>query len=484
MIHKLISRLDSGTLELLKHGKNYITVSMMTKGLSIISIPIMTRLLVPSDYGILAIFGTLVSILGIIFGFGIRGAVSRYYYEKTDDFGSFITTNTIFVWCAGIIISIVLFFNISIIAEVMNIPNILVVFAILLSFISASYSLTSAYLEASKQSLLLSRISIVQVVLILIFTIIVTLMLKEDRYLGSVYVQTIFSFFFFLFSLYMLKKIGELNVQIKHLQYSLVFGLPIVLHLSSGFIMNSADQIMINKMLGSHETGLYTFAYKVAMLFQMLSMGLNQAWLPIFYEKLREDKYEEIDVIVKKLAYIVFGGALLIVLFAPLLIIILAPKSYAVALSLVPIIVGGFMFEFFYNTYAKYAFYAKKTSMFVLVTIVTGLVNIGLNYLFIPKFGYTAAAWTTLITYALFFLLHYMNVIYNIKFFRVVPLKIVLFPGIFSASLIMISILANTYVKSPMGLYAIYFCLIAIYLVPIFIKKRKKSKAKEVNEIS
>lgn len=484
MLNKLIGRLDGATLELLKHGKNYLTASIMTKGLSIISIPIMTRLLTPSDYGILAVFSVLVSILGIIFGFGIQGAVSRYYYEKVNDFGSFFSTNTLFVWIAGIMLSIVALLNATFISNLMNISSFLVILAICIALLSAPYSLISAYFQATKQSMLLSRISIVRTSLVLFFTIFVTLRLKEDLYLGSVYVQTIFSFFFFLFSIYMVRKIGDLNFHIKHLKYSLVFGLPIVLHLLSTFMMNSFDQIMINKMLGSHEAGLYTFAYKVAMLFQMVSMGLNQAWVPIFYEKMRDKKYEEIKITVEKLSYIVFGIALLIVLFAPLLIIILAPKSYAVALPLVPIIVGGFMFQFLYTTYAKYAFYTKKTLIFVVITITAGFVNIVLNYLLIPIYGYAAAAWTTLITYALFFLLHYMNVLYNIKPSQLVPLKTVLVSGIFSASLIVISILTNTYVKSSVGLYSIYFCLIIIYLMPIFIKKRQKLKENKFNEIN
>ncbi len=482
MLNKLIGKFDEGTLELLKHGKNYVSASMLTKGLSIISIPIMTRLLEPSDYGILAVFGTLVAILGIIFGFGIRGAVSRYYYEKTEDFGSFFSTNILFVWVAGIVLSIVAYVNVPAISNLMNIPDNLVVFAIFIAWISTSYALVTAYFQASKQSLLLSRISIAQAVIALILIISITLILKEDLYLGSVYVQTMFASFFFLFSLYIIKKIGTFDFQIKHLKYSLIFGLPLVLHLLSATILNSIDQVMINKMVGSHEAGVYSFAYKVGMLFQMVIVGLNQAWGPIFFEKLRDDKHSDLNVIAKKYAYMVFGVALIVVMFAPLLITILAPKSYAAALPLVPIIIGGFMFQFLYFMYGGYAFNVKKTSIFVFVTIIVGLVNIGLNYWLIPKFGYVASAWTTLISYALFFLLHYINAIYNIKPPQSIPLKTVILPGIFSAILIIIASFSNTYIKSSFSLYAIYFSLIVIYVLPLLRKKRKIFKHEKGSE--
>jgi len=473
MLNNIKQKLDGGTLELLSHGKNYVTASTMTSGLGLISIPIMTRLLSPSDYGILSIFSTLAAILGIIFGLGIRGAVSRYYYEKIDDFGSFITTNTLFVMGIGILLSIVVFLNRIFISDLMNIPVSLVILAIFIAWMSSPYGLVGAFLQASKQSLLLSRISIVSAVFTLILTVITTVSLSENLYLGSVYSLLTFSCMFFIFSIYMISKIGTWSFNTKHLKYSLVFGLPIIVHLLSGLILNSFDQIMINKMIGSHETGLYSFAYKVGMLFQMVIIGLNQAWIPIFYEKLRDAKYKEIEDTAKKFTYLVSGAALLITMLGPLLIIILAPETYSEALSLVPVIIVGFLFQYFYFMYINYAFYAKKTSMIAIITLIAGLINIGLNYWLIPIFGYAAAAWTTLATYALFFFMQYINVSYSIKEIKKIPLKIVVLPCLFSMGLIMISTAISTYIHQPIVLILLQCSLVMIYLIPTF--KRMKT---------
>lgn len=472
MLNNIKQKLDGGTLELLKHGKNYVSASVMTKGLSLISIPVMTRLLSPSDYGLLAVFGSLVGILGIIFGFGFRGAVSRYYYERTDDFSSFFTTNVLFVMCAGIFLGIAVYLNRIFISDLMNIPVSLVLFAVFIAWISSSYTLVSAYLQASKQSLLLSRISVVNAVLSLILTIGITLLLKENLYLGSVYSSLIFSFIFFFFSMYMILKIGTWSFHIKHLKYSLVFGLPIIVHLLSGLILNSFDQIMINKMVGSYETGIYSFAYKVGMLFQMVIMGLNQAWVPIFYEKLRDDKYEEIEETAQKFSYLVAGAALLITMLGPLLITVLAPESYSAALSLVPVIIVGFIFQYFYFMYINYAFYAKKTSMIATITLSAGLINIGLNYWMIPIFGYAVAAWTTLITYALFFLMQYVNVSYNIKGIQKIPLKVVVSPGLLAIILILVSTTISTYIDHLFILFIAQSSLIIVYLIPMLKRIR------------
>jgi O-antigen/teichoic acid export membrane protein len=74
------------------------------------------------------------------------------------------------------------------------------------------------------------------------------------------------------------------------------------------------------------------------------------------------------------------------------------------------------MFFFYYTMYVNYAFYEKKTYLISIFTIIAGGINIGLNYLWIPQYGYSAAAWTTLVSYLILFLLHYLNVRFIIKF--------------------------------------------------------------------
>ena len=91
----LKERIDSDFFEFLLHAKNYVTANIFMKGLAFISIPIFTRLLVPADYGVLAIFFSFVGFFSIISGLGIRGSITRYYYEETDDFDSFLGSNLV-----------------------------------------------------------------------------------------------------------------------------------------------------------------------------------------------------------------------------------------------------------------------------------------------------------------------------------------------------------------------------------------------------
>ena len=87
--NKIKNRFGSDFFELIKHGKNYISADLFTKGLAFISIPIFTRLLVPEEYGILAIFLLFIAVFTIISGLSVRRTMTRYYYEKSNDFNEY-----------------------------------------------------------------------------------------------------------------------------------------------------------------------------------------------------------------------------------------------------------------------------------------------------------------------------------------------------------------------------------------------------------
>ena len=77
----------------LKHTWNYLSSQIATQGLAFISIPIFTRLLTPSEYGILNIFTSYTEMFVSLLTFNIYIGIGRYFFEKDkEDFNSFFTT--------------------------------------------------------------------------------------------------------------------------------------------------------------------------------------------------------------------------------------------------------------------------------------------------------------------------------------------------------------------------------------------------------
>ena len=97
-------------------------------------------------------------------------------------------------------------------------------------------------------------------------------------------------------------------------------------------------------------------------------------------------------------------------LVAPELLLIMGGKEYLETKYLIPPVMVGYVFQFVYSLYVNIEFYHKKQKNIAFGTMIACVINIILNYLLIPKFGYIAAAYTTLIGYISLYVIHYIFV--------------------------------------------------------------------------
>jgi O-antigen/teichoic acid export membrane protein len=462
----------------LNHSKNYVTAELFSKGLIFLSIPIFTRLLIPEDYGVLAILTSFIAVFSVVYGLGIRGSVTRYYYEKTDDFDSFYGSNILLIILWGTTLSFLLLAANNYLVKFFKIPLPVIIIGIFVVFFTAVFQLYQAYLIAAKKSKKLAKFTVTKAFLIITIGVILTLLIKENRYYGKAVAQLIVALAFFIVSIYAILKISKVNFKKKHIKYSLLFGLPIVAHLISHYILKSFDQIIINQLLGKKATGLYSLAYNVGMIQNVISMGMLRAWSPVFYEKLNEKKYKEVNNLASKYSKIVFFVALLLILFSRELIMIMADKQYHAALNVVPIIIVAYTFVFLYTMYVNFAFYHKKTYLIALFTMIAGIINIGLNYLLIPRYGYQVAAWTTLLSYACLFIMHYFNVKYIIKSEWMTNLKVFIPGFLWLLFAIIIFYLIVKHINNNWILFIFKFFLLSSIGFKFFGKSFRKMKGK------
>jgi len=113
----------------------------------------------------------------------------------------------------------------------------------------------------------------------------------------------------------------------------------------------------------------------------------------------------------------------------------------------VPIIVIGYVGVFLYTLYGNYSFYRKKTGLISLATLFAGGINIGLNYWLIPIYGYVAAAYTTLVSYFLLFLFHFLNVKYILKEKDIISIGRILSNFGWIILAVLVFVFANSYIN-------------------------------------
>lgn len=279
---------------------------------------------------------------------------------------------------------------------------------------------------AKKESKRVAILTIIRRTLNIIIAVFLIIQLDSEKFYGHAFATLISIIVLGSYSVYHLFQILKISLNKFHLVYALSFSLPIVLHLLSGYILGHFDQIIINQLVGKLETGLYSIAYAVGSVMSFIIGAIGRAWSPEFYGKLNDKKYNDIENLVSKTSKLIYISAMGMILFVQEIFIVMADIKYHEAINIVPIIVVSFVFVFMYQQYVNYAFYHKKTKLIAVFTIIAGGINIGLNYWLIPIWGYKVAAWTTLISYACLFGLHYINVKYIIKPEWILGLKVLL----------------------------------------------------------
>jgi O-antigen/teichoic acid export membrane protein len=230
-----------------------------------------------------------------------------------------------------------------------------------------------------------------------------------ERYFGSILSILLIFSILTIYGLRYLIKESKFKVKWKHIKYSLLFGIPLIPHSLGGYLLSYFDRIIIGQLTTLSNAGIYTVGYSVGMVLLIIISAIMTAWSPSFFALMKDKKYEKIQSLAKKTTKMVLFFALPIILFSEEFILLAIAKSYHESLLVVTPIVIGYVFFFFYSIYMLYSEYKKKTLFISINTVISVVVNIGLNYWLIPIFGYTAAAYTTAFSYILLFTLHYIT---------------------------------------------------------------------------
>ena len=109
--------------------------------------------------------------------------------------------------------------------------------------------------------------------------------------MGRIYSQLVITFIFSILLIAYLIKRSKFNFEKKHLIYSLKYGIPLIPHALSGFILAQFDRIIINNLCGNYQAGLYSFAYNIGMIMNVIVLAMNKSWVPIFYKKYAKIKF-------------------------------------------------------------------------------------------------------------------------------------------------------------------------------------------------
>ncbi|MGI5089141.1 oligosaccharide flippase family protein [Treponema sp. OMZ 305] len=390
--------------------------SFVLQGISFFTAPIFTRLLSPSDYGIVAVYTAWQGLFMLFIGLQTYGSIAnaRITYEKNtiDMYLSAIMTLSFLSFACVLSICIIWVRPLS------RILGIQQGFVILLPIHSFCVFIVNFYTtkwmqfkDVEKNAIFGVLIAVVSVCLSLIFIY----FFQEEKYRGKIYgaaIPQILSACIFLVFLY---RNGRCFYNKDYWQYCLKLTLPLILHGAGGLILSQSDRIMLKKFVGEESVGIYSVGYSLALIISSIWGALNTSWVPFYYEYKKDNNR---NLILEKAGrYMTLFSVLTMgfLLLAPEVYKIMAPSAYWKGIRLIPLIVLAYYFNFLYAFPANHEFFYQKTIYISLGTLVAAGINIGLNFLLIPIYGDMGAAIATVVSFVFLFLFHDIIARYVIK---------------------------------------------------------------------
>ncbi len=388
--------------------------NVLQRVIPILILPVLARFLTPADFGLMAIFASVVSIVTPFVGLNAPFSIRRRYFEaneEKDDFPAYVAN------CLGILLLGT--FLTSLVALALG-PSVQA-----LTGLPRAWTLAAVPLGAA-QVLLTILLTIWQVRhqagryaglqvsraagntgLTLWF--VVGLGLGWEGALTATLTTT--GLFAVAAGVPGLRRWVNFRYDAALARHAARYGSGLIPHTLGMLAIMSTDRFFVSHYAGNSETGLYWLGYQFGFAVAIVADSFNRAFSPWLFESLsKNDPALDRRAVRMTYGYFVSIGlfAALVIAVAPFIVTSVLPREYAGAGDFVWWITVGFALNGMYRVVAGYVFYVGRTSVLSAITGFSAVANFGLNYWLVPRFGAIGAAQATAAVFLLSFVLTWL----------------------------------------------------------------------------
>ncbi|MCG6167610.1 oligosaccharide flippase family protein [Leptospira sp. FAT2] len=406
-----IRSLEFGFSEILLHYRNYLFGAGSIAIIKFISIPVYTTYLTPDQFGYFSLLESYSQLLIITMTLNLHASIGRFSYDERADYKIFY--GSVIVGCSVILFicsTSFLYFEKEI-GKYLKLPVGLIRFIPLIVFFGVVQSFFVQTLQPQKKSGIISIALLILHLLTFIFSFFLLVLVQWDNapYYALAFGQVFAFFIASIFFIYSIRESIVFRFRIQLFREAVFYSFPLLFYTLSGTVINQIDRVMINHYQGPFETGLYSAASDLGMFMGTFQALINSAWYPFYFEYMKNADYISHDRDVRFNFAIIAFSATAFIFFSKEFFSLLTHSNYHVAHTVIPIVILSYVFHFLFYVYGgRNIDYLKKTIYLSVIVFIAALINIILNFLWIPSFGYVAAAYSTLISYILMMVMAYI----------------------------------------------------------------------------
>ncbi len=386
--------------------------SILPKFLNFLLVRLHTSVFLPAEYGVISYLYSYVSFINVIFMFGMETAYFRFATKPGAD------ENKIFNLAQTVVLSISLGLSIFIIAFADPIANLLdikgksnfIIWIVVILFIDSAVAIPFARLRLQKKPLKFALGRILNI-LILVGLNVYFLKFAYDASIGVAFVfianlaANMFYLFFFFKTLISWRPAYEKEISSSMFSY----GYPIMLTGLAGMTNENFSRLTLKWWLPENfypgktsefALGVFSACYKFSMIMNLVVIAFRYAAEPFFFSNASDKNSPQLFAKVNHYFVIVCCFILLgVSINLDILKYFLGNEVYWEGLSIVPILLLGYLFLGVYYNISVWFKLIDKTYYGTIITAGGALVTFAANYILIPKLGYVGSSWATLIVF-------------------------------------------------------------------------------------
>lgn len=384
----------------------YTAGTMLSRGLALLLLPLVTRVLSREEYGVLELIITIGVLVNLVVPLEISQALARLWNERTESARRRLAGTA---WTFSIVGHS--FFAAVCAVAATSIAQALFGDASYASAVRAGgcaialnglfYLLQNQFrseLRPQAHAAVSICYAFANLVLVAVFALGVGAGLE-----GVLWAQAAAAAAAAALSLAWLRDSLALGIARGELAAMLRFSLPLVPAGIAVFASFYVNRLMLNALATLDDVGLFGIASRLAGIVTLVLMGVQGALMPLVYAHHHEPETPaRLARLLEGVSAVALAACLALGLFGAELVTLLATPDYAAAAPLLGWLAAAALLAQMY-IFAPGIPIAKKNHWQMAITLVSALAGIGLNAMLIPRWGVWGATLATLATGAVFF---------------------------------------------------------------------------------
>ncbi|MGB6241443.1 MAG: oligosaccharide flippase family protein [Castellaniella sp.] len=382
-------------------GKWYLLSSLMTKGLSLILLPVYTRYLTPEEFGILNTLTALGGVLPVFISLQLDAAFARFFHEYKGSqpmLRALYSTIFWFVACyGGCVVLLCLIVSAYSPGWFPDVPYVY----LLLTFVPALFlqlgQLGTVFLRQSLDAVRTTSLEVGGALLSALITLVLMIFFDFGvlaRLLG-IAIPPLFILFYYI---QYFKRTGLLAITWRGeiLKQAIIYALPLVPSVAGGWITGLSDRLIIAHYVDYDAVGIYSLAASLALAMYVLQDAITQVIGPLamsgFFTD-RERMLENMRRSALQLWILMLAANFLLILFSNEIIAVVSTHAYASASLLLGVISFAYVLGCQYRNFVTIISLHNRTWILTAGGIGQAVLSVVINILFVQHFGIRTAAW-------------------------------------------------------------------------------------------